>query len=220
MCDVFCLLDNVQFSKKDYIHRNRIKSPDGPVWLTVPMHTHNHQEKTIRDMYIDNSQKWNRSHWNNIVGAYGKKAPFFHSYNDFFEDIYKKKWEKIVDLDECILTYLFKELGISVNMLKSSEHYFEGKKSNFVLDMCIKLGADMYIFGEMGEAYAEVEQFEQNGIKLHFQNYNHPVYPQLYGDFVSHLSVLDLLFCFGEKSYDILTGQNPKREDLIKKFAV
>jgi hypothetical protein len=171
-------------------------------------------------MCIDNSQNWRRVHWNSLVVSYGRKAPFFESYNNFFEDVYKKNWEKITDLDEYILKYLLKELGISISFLKASDLHFAGKKSERVLDMCIKTGADLYIFGEMGEDYADKTLFEQKGVKLYFQTYKHPVYPQLYGNFISHLSVLDLLFCFGEKSYDILTGKNPKKEDLIKKFAL
>lgn len=220
MSDVFCLWDDVQFSPNDYIHRNRIKSPNGPIWLTVPVHTKDHREKTINDMCIDNSQNWRRVHWNSLMVAYGNKGPYFESYNNFFEQVYKKDWEKLADLDEYILTYLLKELGISVTFLKASEQQFEGKKSDRVLDMCIKLGADLYIFGEMGEDYADRDLFSDKGIKILFQNYKHPEYPQLYGDFISHLSVLDLLFCFGEKSYDILTRKNPKKEDLIKKFAL
>lgn len=218
MCDVFCLWDDVQFSPNDYIHRNRIKSPNGPIWLTVPIHANDHRTKTIKDMYIDNSQNWRRVHWNSLIVAYGKKAPYFESYSNFFEQVYKKDWEKIADLDEYILKYLLKELDISVTFLKASNQNFEGNKSDRVLDMCNKLGADIYIFGEVGEEYANRDLFSQNGIKLLFQNYKHPEYPQLYGNFISHLSVIDLLFCYGEKSYDILTHKNPTKTSLIKRF--
>jgi len=148
--------------------------------------------------------------------SYGKKAPYFESYRDFFEKTYKKNWDKLVDLDEHFLKYLLKELGISVEFLKASEQKFEGKKSDRVLDMCVKLGADVYIFGELGKDYADVKDFEKKGVKVYFQKYNHPVYPQLYGEFVSHLSIIDLLFCFGEKSYEILMNDNLTKKDLIK----
>lgn len=220
MSDVFCLWDDVQFSPNDYIHRNRIKGPNGPVLLTIPIHLKDHREKVIRDMQIDNSHNWRKIHWNSILTAYGSKAPFFDSYSDFFKNVYTKDWDKLIDLDECLLKYLFKELGISVTFLKASEQQFEGKKSERVLDMCEKLDADLYIFGEMGEGYADRDLFTNKGMKLYFQNYKHPEYPQLYGDFVSHLSILDLLFCFGEKSYDILSRKNPRKEELLKKFAL
>lgn len=220
MSDEFCLWDDVQFSPNYYTHRNLIKNPNGPILLTVPIHTRDHREKTIKDMQIDNSHNWQRIHWNSLKIAYEKKAPYFECYSDFFEQVYQKKWEYIVDLDEYLLKYLLNELGISVTFLKASEQQFEGEKSERVLDMCIKLGANLYIFGEMGEEYADKASFQEKGVKLYFQKYKHPVYPQLYGDFVTHLSVLDLLFCFGEKSYEILTRGNPTKEDLIKKFAL
>lgn len=216
MSDKFCLWEDVQFDPKDFINRNRIKNPNGWAWMTVPILAKGYREKTIMDMYIDNSQNWRHDHWNSILVSYGKKAPYFESYRDFFEKTYKKNWDKLVDLDEHFLKYLLKELGISVEFLKASEQKFEGKKSDRVLDMCVKLGADVYIFGELGKDYADVKDFEKKGVKVYFQKYNHPVYPQLYGEFVSHLSIIDLLFCFGEKSYDILMRDNPTKEDLIK----
>ena len=217
MSDIFCLWEDVQFSPKDFMHRNRIKNPNGEaMWITVPILTKGYREKTINDMCIDNNQKWRRTHWNSILTSYGKKAPYFESYSDFFETTYKKNWDKIADLDEYLLKYLLKELGISVKFVKASEQNFEGGKSDRVLDMCVKLGADAYIFGELGKDYANVEDFEEKGVKVYFQNYKHPVYPQLYGDFALHLSVIDLLFCYGEKSYDILMKKNLTGEDLIK----
>ena len=166
-------------------------------------------------MHIDNKERWNKKHLKSIYASY-VKAPYFESYSDFFEDTYKKNWDKITDLDEHLLKYLLKELGISVKFVKASEQNFEGEKSDRVLDMCVKLGADAYIFGELGKDYANVEDFEKKGVQVYFQNYKHPVYPQLYGDFALHLSVIDLLFCYGEKSYDILMKKNPTRGDLIK----
>jgi hypothetical protein len=217
MSDIFCLWEDVQFSPKDFMHRNRIKNPNGgAMWITVPILTKGYREKTINDMYIDNTKNWRRVHWNSILVSYSKKAPYFESYSDFFETAYKKNWDKIADLDEYLLKYLLKELGISVKFVKASEQNFKGEKSDRVSDMCVKLGADAYIFGELGKDYANVEDFEKKEVKVYFQNYKHPVYPQLYGEFVSHLSIIDLLFCYGEKSYDILMKKNPTRGDLIK----
>lgn len=220
MSDVFCLWDDVQFSPNDYIQRNRIKSPNGPLLLTIPILTKDHREKTIKDMRIDDTKNWQRIHWNSLKVSYENKAPYFESYNNFFREVYEKQWEYLADLDEYILKYLLKELGISVTFIKASEIKFDGKKSERVLDMCIKLGADIYIFGETGEEYADKTSFQQSEVKLYFQKYKHPIYPQLYGNFESHLSVLDLLFCFGEKSYDILTRKNPTKEELLKKFTL
>jgi hypothetical protein len=218
--DLFCLWDDVQFSPNDYIHRNRIKGPNGWLWLTVPIHAKGHREKTIREMEIDNSKNWRKVHWNSLRVSYEKKAPYFDSYRDFFEGVYGRTWERLADLDEHLLTYLFRELGIPVKIVKASDLNFEGRKADRVLDMCRKLSADLYIFGELGEGYADTGPFLAERVKVYFQKYRHPVYPQLYGDFVSHLSVLDLLFSYGEKSADIILRDNPTKEDLIKKFSL
>jgi hypothetical protein len=214
MSDIFVFMDDVQFINDDYIHRNKIKMPTGWIWLTVPILSKEHLNKKIKDMQIDNDKNWNKKHWKSISSNYAK-APYFESYKDFFENIYEKKWDNLADLDECLLKYLLKELKISVKLIKASEQNFEGKKSDRILDMCMKLGADAYIFGELGKNYADVEDFENKGVKVYFQKYVHPVYSQLHGDFVSHLSIIDLLFCYGEKSYDILMRENPTRDDLI-----
>lgn len=219
MSDVFCLWDDVQFTQDSFIHRNNIKNPNGPLLLTVPIHTENFMEKTIKDMDIDNGHAWKRNHWNSISFSYAANAPYFESYKDFFEDTYKKDWEKIVDLDEHILRYMLKELKIEVEFLKSSGLQFEGKKNDRILDMCLKLNADVLVFGQTGETYADEAMFAEKGVKLYFQKYKHPKYPQLYGNFTPNLSAIDLLFCFGEKSRDILTKNNPTREDIVKKFS-
>ena len=215
--DIFCLWDDVQFTPDAYIHRNRIKGPNGPMLLTIPLHMGDYFNKTIRDMAVDNSQSWRKTHWNSIQVSYGRKAPYFESYRDFFEGLYKKEdWGNIAELDEYVLKYLFKELKINVEFLRASDLHFEEKKSDRVLDMCLKLNADMYIFGEGGEKYADKQKFQEKGMKIYFQKYKHPEYPQLYGSFVSNLSILDLLFCFGEKSSEIIMKSNPKKEDLLK----
>jgi len=210
MSDVFCLWGDVQFSPNDFIHRNRIKGPNGSILLTVPIKSHGHREKTINGMEIDNTKNWRKKHWKSMFLNY-KNAPYFESYGDFFRKTYEKEWRSISALDEHILKYLLKELGISVKFLRASECGFEGTKSARVLDMCKKLGADTYIFGMMGKDYADAKEFKKAGVELCFQSYKHPIYPQLHGDFLPNMSVVDLLFCMGEKSYSILTKGNPKK---------
>lgn len=218
MADVFCLWDDVQYTQDSYINKNSIKNGNGQLLLTVPIHTENFMDKTIKDMTIDNTHGWRKNHWSSITVSYGANAPYFESYKDFFEDVYRRDWEKIVDLDEHILRYLLKELKINAEFLKASDLHFEGKKNDRILDMCLKLNADLLIFGQTGETYADTAMFEAKGVKLHFQKYKHPRYPQLYGQFIPNLSIIDLLFCFGEKSYDILTKNNLTKQDLIKKY--
>jgi len=215
LCDIFCIFDGAQYLKKDWNNRNKIITAAGEQWLTVPVLTAGHREKPIREIEINNTVNWRDKHWKSLLYNY-KKAPFFSKYSDFFEDLYKREWSNLVTLNDCILFYLLNTLGIKPKSCRASDLHFEGTKSDLVLDMCKKLGADVYIFGALGRDYAEVEKFEKDGISVQFQDYIHPVYPQLYADFISNLSVVDLLFNCGDKSYEILMAGNLSKEDVIR----
>jgi hypothetical protein len=215
--DIYVYLDSVQFEKNSFTNRNKIKTAVGSIWLTVPVFLKDHTKKTIKDIEIDNSKNWQESHWKSILLNY-KKAPFFNKYANFFEDVYKKEWRYLTDLNEYMLKWFLKELGIKVKYYKASELGFKGHKTNLVLDMCKKLKADLYVFGTLGKDYAKEADFTKENIKIYFQDYKHPVYPQLHGDFIPNLSIIDLLFKCGDKSLEILMDGNITKQDLIKKF--
>lgn len=217
LSDAFCYFDDVQYQIKDFNNRNKIKTAQGPVWLTVPVLAKGYREKKIWQIEINNSIDWRKKHFKSMYLNY-KKAPFFSRYADFFEDVYKKDWKYLVELNEYMLQWFLKELRIDVAYSKASELHFKGYKSKLVLDMCKKLGADAYIFGELGEDYADKEAFAKEGVRVYFQNYKHPQYPQLYGNFASYMSIIDLLFNCGNKSLEILMKGNMGKEELQKEF--
>lgn len=207
LADTFIYFDAVQYQTHDWNNRNRIKTPQGPMWLTVPVQHTDHQNKKLFEIEIDNKRPWARKHWRSIEQSYSK-APYFKEYAPFLEDMYSKEWKRLTELNECILKWSLKSLGISIDYKRASDMNFEGKKSALVLDMCKKMKADVFIFGSLGAHYAETDDFEHEGVKLLFQNFIHPTYPQLYGDFVPHLSIIDLLFNVGPESLDIIMGGN------------
>ena len=207
LADAFCYFDNVQYLKKDWNNRNKIKTSQGEIWLTVPVLTKNHLEKKIKDIEINNATNWAKKHWKSIYINY-HQAPYFDNYADFFKDLYKKEWRYLGDLNEYMLKWFLKTLGIQVDYFKASELDFQGSKSDLVLDMCQKLKADLYIFGALGKDYAREEDFDKAGIKLYFQDYQHPRYQQLYGDFLPYMSIIDLLFNHGDKSLEIIMENN------------
>lgn len=218
LSDIFIYLDNVQFEKNSFTNRNKIKTANGPLWLTVPVLAKGHFNKTIKDLEIDNSKDWRVSHWKSIYLNY-KKAPYFNKYAAFFEDVYKKEWRRLTDLNEYMLKWFLKELRIKTEYCKASESNFQGHKSDLVLNMCEKLGANLYIFGALGKDYAREEDFVKEGVKIYFQDYNHPRYPQLWGnDFSPFMSIIDLFFNCGSKSLEVLMEGNINKEELIKKF--
>ncbi|MBU3934949.1 WbqC family protein [Patescibacteria group bacterium] len=215
--DAYVYLDNVQFEKNSFTNRNKIKTANGPIWLTVPVFLKDHTKKTIKDIKIDNAKNWQESHWKSICLNY-KKSPYFNKYSDFFENMYKQKWDSLSEVNDYMLRWFLKELGIKVEYYKASELNFQLHKSDLVLEMCKKLEADLYVFGALGKDYAKEEDFNKEGIKIYFQDYKHPIYPQLYNEFIPSMGIIDLLFNCGDKSLEILMGNNISKKELTEKI--
>lgn len=213
LAETFCLFEEVQYLKRDWNNRNKIKTANGVIWLTVPVHTKGHRQKTIKEIEINNTLRWKEKHWKSIRLAYCK-SQYWKEYADFFEDMYKRDWIYLARLAEYQICNILKFLGISVMFTRDSQHNFTGKSSTLVLSMCKDLGASTYIFGAMGNDYAQQNSFDKAGIKLHFQDYHHPVYPQLYGDFVSHLSIIDLLFNVGGSALEVVMSGNVSKKEI------
>jgi hypothetical protein len=203
----------VQYQPKDWNNRNQIKTAGEPIWLTVPVLRKGYLEKKVCDIAINNDTPWARKHWKSLQANYAK-APYFRKYADFFEDTYSRQWETLVALNEYMLRWFLDTLGVATAVDSAGDHDFRGQKGELVLDMCRKLGAAVYIFGAQGKDYADEAAFHEAGITPLFQDYRHPVYSQLYEDFQSHLSIVDLLFNCGDDSLDILMSGNLDRKSL------
>ena len=214
LADTFVSFNKVQYLTKDWNNRNKIKTANGVIWLSVPVHSKGHREKSINEIEINNNSPWGRKHWHSIKFAYSK-SPFFTRYADFFENLYMREWHFLEDLNDHILKYLLSELKIKTRFVKASEMDFQGTGSDLVLDMCVKMGANFYIFGALGKDYAEVDKYKKANIKLHFQDYKHPQYPQLWGDFEPYLSIIDLLFIAGPNSFDKIMENNVSQQELL-----
>lgn len=219
LADAFVHFDDVQYQDKDWNNRNRVKTAEGPVFLTVPVYNKDHYALKLKDVLIRNDLPWRRKHAKTIAFAYGK-APYASRYLPFFEDLYQREWEKLSELNEHVLKFVLDELGIKVAFTRLSEMELSEKKSALVLKMCQRVGAELYIFGTQGKNYADEAAFHAAGVQVEFQDYQHPTYPQLHGPFVSHLSVFDLLLNHGPSSLDILMSGNLSRAQLMEKHAV
>jgi hypothetical protein len=129
----------------------------------------------------------------------------------------KQQFATLSELNLEVLRFLLNCLGLQRPIVKASDYSFCGVKSDLVLDMCLQLKADVYIFGAQGRDYAEVDKFRARGVDPYFQDYRHPTYRQLHGDFRPYMSVIDLLFNEGPRSLDILLSGNDTRADLAQK---
>lgn len=213
LADTFVSFNQVQYLPKDWNNRNKIKTPRGPEWLTVPVRSKGYLDKKLTEIEISNDEPWKRKHWRTILANY-RGTPFFGKYSGFFEDVYARDWRFLTELNDYMLRWFLFTLKIDVEFKDASKFEFQGVKSALVLDMCKTLGATSYIFGAMGKDYADVEAFEQAGVQVLFQDYRHPVYAQQYGEFVDRLSILDLLFNCGDSSGEILMSGNLTKPEL------
>jgi len=195
-------------------NRNRIKGPNGEFWLTVPIKSKNYRDKKLHEIEIDNTQRWRDKHRKSIINCY-QKAKYFNEFEGFFNTLYSREWELLTELNEYFLKWLLDLLQIKATFVRASDYHFTGQKSDLVLDMCRQFKADMYIFGQQGKDYADKEAFERAGIKLHFQEYVHPVYNQLWGEYKPYMSVIDLLMNEGPRAKEIIMSGNISKNELL-----
>lgn len=213
--DIFILLDNVQFKKNDWQNRNKIKTSQGEQWLTVPI-IHNFGQR-INDVAINNNVDWRDDHLKAIKLNYAK-AKYYDKYIKFFESVYSREWNYLVELNVFLVKELIELLGITTKIILSSEYNVTEDSTQRLVELCKEVGADMYISGKDGKNYMDFTKFAKNNIKIIEQDYRHPVYKQLWHDkddakFISNLSVIDLLFNHGDESLKIIRGENVKYED-------
>lgn len=204
--DTFVFLDNVQFKKNEWQNRNKIKTAEGWQWLTVPV-LHNFGQR-IHEVKINNTVQWKRKHLSALLTNYSK-APFFSDYFEFFKSTFAAEWEFLTDFNIHVTRYLTEVLGLSgKQFVKASEFELRRGNTNRLIDICKKMGGDVYLSGKDGAKYLDLSKFEEEKIDVIFQEYKHPMYSQLYGEFEPFLSVLDLLFNCGPDSLLILRGEN------------
>ena len=213
LADIFCVFDIVQYQRKDFNNRNKIKTSSGDLWLTVPVKSSGRFDCLITDIEIVNNE-WNKKHLKSIELNY-KKTPYFDQYYYDLKKILDTPYQYLADLNFDILIYVLDLLNIGTKIVKASDFSFGGTKSDLVLDMCIQLNADIYIFGENGKDYANIDTFISAGVSPYFQSYNHPVYNQIKGKFMPYMSVFDLLFNEGQNSKNILMLDNVTKKDIL-----
>lgn len=219
LADKFVFMDDVQYLEQDWNNRNRIKGPQGAFWLTVPVNLKGSNTKFLKDIRTvsegwQSKNHWQKKHWKSLQLSYCN-APYWDDHAPFLEDFYMSHpWEWLSELNESMLRYLLEALRINIEFIKASEFGFNGQKSDLVLDHCRKLNGTLCILGALGRDYINENSFLNEGISLHYQNYKHPVYKQALGEFISHLSIFDLLFNHGMESLEILKSGNVTREEL------
>lgn len=201
--DKFVLADDLQYTAHGFINRNHIKTRNGKQWLTVPVITKGKGLQKINEVRIDKEQNWRQKHWNSLQLNY-KYAPYFDYYADFFERIYQKDWTFLVDLNIELIEFVRKSLNISCPIVLSSELDLRSDATERIVDMVKKNNCTKYLSGKSGKKYLNEKLFKDAGIDLIYTDFKHPIYHQQFGEFVSHFSIIDLLFNEGVRAMEFI----------------
>ncbi len=193
--DEFLLYDTVQYTRRDWRNRNRIKTAQGPQWLTIPVQGSRTQR--ICDVQISDPQ-WARRHWRTLSQAYAR-APCFAAYRDEIEALYSDADERTLSaLNERFIRALCELLGITTPIAQSADDTVHETKTEKLVAICVEAGATRYLCGPASRGYIEAWRFAEAGIALAYADYSgYPEYPQLFGPFLHEVSVLDLIFNAG-----------------------
>lgn len=197
--DVFVFYDDVQYDKHGWRNRNRIKTANGPIWLTIPVIKKGAVKShiPINEILIDSTRNWSSKHWKSIEQAYGK-APFFEVYASTLKHIYDQRYDKLADLTVQLTILIAGVLGISgTKFVRSSSLDASGAKTNRLLDLLGQLGATHYISGPAAKNYLDERKLADAGISTEYMIYDYPIYSQLYPPYDPQVSVVDLLFMKG-----------------------
>jgi hypothetical protein len=200
--DVFVFLDTVQYEKNGWQNRNRIKSATGPRWLTVPVHARLGTPMT--EVTVDTTQAWADRHLRLIEQAYAA-APHLARHREALGELYATKWDRLVPLAVASAELLARAVGVTTPAhLASALDVPAAEPTERLIALCRAVGADTYLAGRDGARYMDLERFAGAGIAVLYQDYAHPVYAQLHGEFSPNCCGLDLLLTHGDEALDIL----------------
>jgi hypothetical protein len=198
MVDEFILYDDVQYTKRDWRNRNRIKTPTNSMWLTIPVRQNNPQK--IKDTVVS-YPNWNREHWKTIVQNYSQ-ARYFSTFKDLFEKLYLDSSEQFLSqINYRFISTICEILGIITKLSWSTEYQLTEGRTERLVDLCKQARATEYISGPAAQAYLNEETFKREGISVRYIDYSgYPEYAQLYPPFDHKVSILDLIFNTGPKA--------------------
>lgn len=207
--DLFVHYDDVQYDKHGWRNRNRVRTAggDGWSWLTVPVKLGGKFGARILDVEIDGKTRWADKHWRTLEQNY-RRAPFFSRFAPELEPLYRREWTKLVELDLALTATIARAFGLGERRtVRSSELPAcppSQDPTQRLLDLCRHFEATDYFSGAAARDYLDVGRFSAAGVRVEFQEFRHPTYPQVHpGPFVSHLSAVDALFNLGPDALSV-----------------
>jgi hypothetical protein len=197
LVDEFILYDDRQYTRRDWRNRNRIKTPQGTQWLTIPVEVKGRYHQRIDETLVSDPD-WAERHWKTLQHAYAA-APCFDDYRGLVDGLYADPGGPFLSkINRRFLEALCGVLGIETKLSWSTDYDAEGAKTNRLVSLCLAAGAKVYLSGPRAREYLEEERFAEAGIVLEYMDYDdYPEYPQLHPPFDHNVTILDLIFNTG-----------------------
>ncbi|MFC1732813.1 WbqC family protein [candidate division KSB1 bacterium] len=193
-CDAFVFIDDVQFSKNSFINRNKIKTSNGSQWLTVPIKQSGKFGQLIKDTEVNNPHFHSTKIKKTIISNYSKTQNFSVLYPEL-EIILSKNPETIVNLNIEIIEWICEKLNILTEFhLCSHLNEIQGNNTKRLVSIVKSLNGNIYYSGFGGIKYQEQSIFSENNISVKISDFQHPIYDQLWGEFIPNLSIIDYIF--------------------------
>jgi hypothetical protein len=195
--DRFVFYDDVQYTKNDWRNRNRIKTPQGVQWLSIPVGTN--LNRLVCEVALTDP-RWQRQHWKTLAQCYAS-APCWEKLSVFLRNVYlERTWTNLSDLNQFLIKTIARDyLGIQTEFDDSRQYATTGKKQDRLLELLEELKATEYLSGPAAQAYLDESAFRSRGIRLIYKSYQgYPEYPQLYPPFDHFVSIVDLLAMVGD----------------------
>ena len=194
------LYDDMQYTKRDWRNRNKIITPQGPKWLSIPIEVKGKYYQKINEAKVSDP-KWGMNHWNVIENNY-KKSPRFEEYRDHFKEIYlSPPSEFLSDINLVFIEKIISLLNIDIEVLSSKEFKLEGDKTEKLVNICLELGAKKYFTGPAAKNYMDESKFLNKGIEIEYYNFSgYPEYRQQWDQFDHAVSIMDMFFNLGSKT--------------------
>jgi len=190
--DVFVVLDQVQYPKNNFVNRVKIRTSKGEEWLTVPVRR-DKTDKRILAVKLPENHRWRTKMFKTLAQNYGR-SPFWSHYLDIIRELVYQETDELVEYNMNWLTWILKELDINTKIVIQSQlGQVVARKSVLLAQLTKEVGCDTYLSGLGGTGYLKEELFTEQGIKLEYTNFIHPVYEQAYKPFIYGMSVLDAL---------------------------
>lgn len=207
--DVFVFYDDVQYSKNGWRNRNKIKTPKGVEWVTVPV-IHSHHSQLVTDVRISYDIPWGKKQLRTWAANY-QAAPYFDDVLELLGNLEKTQEETISELNIRLTRKICDYLEINTPMILSTEFSLQGSKTERLIDLLTKMNATTYLSGPSADAYLDKELFRQDGIRLEYKSYDYEPYKQLWGPYDGAVSVLDLIANCGPRAKAFVRSTTPNK---------